>query len=155
VGVDRPDVGVDRPDVDVDRPDVGVDRPDVGVDRPDVDVDRPDVGVDRPDVGVDSPDVGVDRPTDSEAGSNASLELVSWIQSVGGTPIRVLKRDQYVFLGDWENRPQIAQRFSRGCSIQTYTVADPLQPLCGPTLFTPGDQIQDLAIEGPWLFRGQ
>ena len=115
--------------------------------------DRPDVGVDRPDVGVDSPDVGVDRPTDSEAGSNASLELVSWIQSVGGTPIRVLKRDQYVFLGDWENRPQIAPTGSvEDGSIQTYTVADPLQPLCGPTLFTPGDQIQDLAIEGPWLF---
>jgi hypothetical protein len=137
----------------VDRPDVGVDRPDVGVDRPDVGVDRPDVGVDRPDVGVDRPDVGVDRSTDSDSGSNASLELLSWIQSVGGTPIRVLKRDQYVFLGDWDNRPQIAPSGSlEDGSIQTYTVADPLQPMLGPILFTPGDQIQDLAIEGPWLF---
>ena len=109
--------------------------------------------VDRPDVGVDRPDVGVDRATDSDSGSSASLELVSWIQSVGGTPIRVLKRDRYVFLGDWENRPQVAPSGSvEDGSIQTYDVADPLQPLLGPTLFTPGDQIQDLAIEGPWLF---
>jgi hypothetical protein len=78
---------------------------------------------------------------------------VSFIQSVGGTPIRVLKRDQYVFLGDWENRPQTTPSTSTNDgSIQTYDVSDPLHPVLKSTLFTPGDQIQDLAINGQWLF---
>lgn len=88
---------------------------------------QPDAVAAQPDVGVDRPDAGMDRSSNSDLGAGASLELVSWMQSVGGTPIRVLKRDQHIFLGDWENRPQIAPSGSvEDGSIQTYDVTDPL-----------------------------
>ena len=91
-----------------------------------------------------SPDVSV---------PNAGLELLSFVPSVGGTPIRVLKRDQYVYLGDWENAAKLAPgTSSQDGNIQTYDVTDPLLPVPRSTLYTPGDQIQDLAINGQWLF---
>jgi len=160
-GIDRPDLGLDRPDVadgEIDRPDRGLDHPDVadgGIDRPDLGLDRPDVadvGTDRPDLAVERYDMGGDRAPD--LGFDAGLKLVSFIQSVGGTPIRVLKQDQYVYLGDWENRANPAPSGSGDDgSIQTYDVTDPLLPVLRSTLFTPGDQIQDLAINGQWLFE--
>jgi hypothetical protein len=178
MGIDSPDLGIDRPDmgdVGTDRPDVGTDRPDAvdaGIDRPDV---APDLGIDRhdvaPDVGSGRPDVGdagIDRPDvagDSiprpetgidllrDRGSEAGLELLSFVSSVGGTPIRVLKTDRYVFLGDWENAAKPAPgTSSQDGNIQVYDVTDPLVPVLLSTLYTPGDQIQDLAIKDPWLF---
>ncbi len=155
VKIDLPDLGIDRPEADVvrDRPevaDVGRDRPDAGSDRPEVG----DTGTDRPDVAGDSilrSEAGTDLPRD--LGSDAGLELVSFIPSVGGTPIRVLKRDHYVYLGDWENRAKPTPGASdQDGTIQTYDVTDPLLPVLRSTLFTPGDQIQDLAINGQWLF---
>ena len=160
LALDRPDVadvGIDRPDLALDRPDladVGIDRPDLAVERPDLAVERPDladVGIDRPDLAVDRYNMGGDRATDLDF--DAGLELVSFIQSVGGTPIRVLKQDHYVYLGDWENRANPAPSgSSEDGSIQTYDVTDPLLPVLLSTLFTPGEQIQDLAINGQWLF---
>jgi hypothetical protein len=152
-----PDVRIDPPDMGIDRPDLGIDRPDLGMDLVDVASNRPDVAdvwSDRPDVAGESiirPEAGIDQTRD--LGADAGLELVSFIQSVGGTPIRVLKRDQYVFLGDWENKAKPAPGSSgEDGSIQTYDVTDPLLPMLRSTLFTPGDQIQDLAINGNWLF---
>ena len=78
--------------------------------------------------------------------------MVSFIQSVGGAPIRVLKRDQYVYLGDWDNYAKPTSGTADDGSIQTYDVSDPLRPVLRSTLFTLGDQIQDLAIDGQWLF---
>ena len=138
----------DTADVADDGPDVAIDRPDVGIDRPDV---APDVAPDRPDVAIDRYEAGSDQAPGSD--SDVGLELLSFIQSVGGTPIRVLKRDQYVFLGDWDNRPQTTPSSSSDDgSIQTYDVADPLHPVLRSTLFTSGHQVQDLAINGPWIF---
>jgi hypothetical protein len=138
----RPDVGPDSP------PDVYV--PEVRSDLPDLGIDRPDLAVDRPDLAADRPDLGGDRAP--ELGSDADLKLVSFIQSVGGTPIRMLKRDQYVYLGDWDNYAKPTSGTSDDGSIQTYDVSDPLRPVLRSTLFTLGDQIQDLAVSGQWLF---
>ena len=161
VNIGPPDLGLDRPDLGIDRPDLGIDRPDLGIDRPDLEVDRPDLGIDRPDVAEvennppdlapDRYDVGGDQAPDP--GADAGLKLVSFIQSVGGTPIRVLKRDQYIYLGDWGNFANSAPgSTSDDGSVQTYDVTDPLVPVLRSTLFTPGDQIQDLAINDQWLF---
>ena len=157
VKIDPPDLGLDRPDLGIDRPDLGIDRPevpDLGLDRPDLGIDRPevpDLGLDRPDLAVERHEVGADQTP--ELGADAGLKLVSFIQSVGGTPIRVLKRDRYIYLGDWENKANPAPGISgEAGSIQTYDVTDPLVPALRSTLFTSADQIQDLAINGQWLF---
>jgi hypothetical protein len=154
---DLPDVGRDvGRDVGIDRPDVGIDRPDVGMDRPDLGVDGPDArdGADRPDLAGDvipRPEVGGDVTRD--LGADGGLELLSFVTSVGGTPIRVLKRDQYVYLGDWRNGAKPAPgTSSQDGNIQTYDVTDPLSPVLRSTLYTPGDEIHDLAISGNWLF---
>jgi hypothetical protein len=155
---DRPDLGSDATDARSDRPDLGSDATDGRSDRPDLGSDAADGRSDRPDLGSDRPD---DRPAErSDAGSDGAadlggdgLTLVAWVQSVGGTPIRLLKRERYVFLGDWEDKASYAAGGSgEAGSVQTYDVADPQLPVLRSTLFTPYDQVQDLAMNGPWLF---
>jgi hypothetical protein len=143
-------------------PDAGEDAPMQDA-PPDSDMALPLPGEDATDLPTDdrlpTPDVAdaaVDR-RDSEAdlfpGVDGGLALVSWIQSVGGTPVRVLKKDKYVFLGDWEDMVgHVASTSGESGSIQTYDVSDPSLPVLRSTLFTPSDQIQDIAIDGPWLF---
>jgi hypothetical protein len=122
-------------------------------DLPDLGIDTPDLAADTPDLADDSllrPDAGIDQSRDL---GSEGLSLMSFIQSIGGTPVRVLKRNQYVFLGDWENtvKPPAGSSAADG-SIQTYEVTDPLLPVLRSALFTPAQQIQDLAITGQWMF---
>jgi hypothetical protein len=131
------------------------DIPDV---PPDCDARQPPPAEDAADAGSDTSDLATDRAdatVDRAPGPDASggLELVSWIQSVGGTPIRVLKQDRYVFLGDWENMAVLDAGYSsQSGSIQTYDVSDPKLPVLRSTVFTPEQQVQDMAIDGHWLF---
>jgi hypothetical protein len=121
--------------------------------EPEVVVDGPDGGL-LLDAATDHPDGARPRNDASDGATlNGGLELLSWIQSVGGTPIRVLKNGQYVYLGDWENKVQPALSTSdQDGSAQTYDVADPRRPARKSTLFSPGHQMQDLAIDGRWLY---
>ena len=134
-----------------DAADGGTDRLATGPDLADGGTERPPTGPDTADAATERNDAGGDRVSDG--GADGGLALLSWIQSVGGTPIRVLKRDRYVFLGDWEsNAPSDAGVLGQAGSVQTYDVSDPLLPALRSALFTPPDQIQDLAIDGQWLF---
>lgn len=99
-----------------------------------------------------SPSTGPVVPTSSGPTSNpptAGLELLSSIPSVNGTPVRVLRQDQYVYLGDWNNQSNAG---ALDGSVQAYDVADVSRPARLATLFTPGQEVQDLALDGRWLF---
>jgi hypothetical protein len=99
------------------------------------------------------PDAGDGRSVvENLADDRHSIELVSWVQSAGGTPIRVLKDGPYVFLGDWSNTAHIGLGSTDDGSIQTYHVAAPLLPVLKSTLFTAGQEMQDLAMTGRWLY---
>jgi hypothetical protein len=147
------DAGPDRsPPVDLRGPDpVDLRRADpVDLRRPDpIDLRGPDpIDLRRPDPidlrGPDRvPDVGVDRGPDLQPSS--SLELVSWVSSPGGLPIRVLEQNQVVYLGDWEMRTSAASGNPGG--IHTYDVSDPTRPIHMSTISTPPDEVQDLAIQ--------
>jgi hypothetical protein len=143
-----------QPEPDTQPPPPDANAADAGSDSPPPDADAADAGSDRPDVAdgtIDRYDAGVDQAP--EVGADGGLELVAWIQSVGGTPVRVLKQNQYVFLGDWENgvAPATSARSQDG-SVQTYEVGDPRAPVLRSTLFTPAHQVHDLAINGQWLY---
>jgi hypothetical protein len=102
-----------------------------------------DLAADRVEAASEVPDVGV----------TTGLELLSWAQSVGGMPIRVLKQSHYVYLGDWANLARFdLDPSSQSGSIQSYEVVDPLQPVRLSTLFTSGQEMQDMAIARRWLF---
>jgi hypothetical protein len=78
------------------------------------------------------------------------LELISWVSSPGGLPIRVLEQNQVVYLGDWEMSTSAGAGNPGG--IDAYDVSDPTRPILLATIATPPDQIQDLAIQGGRLF---
>jgi hypothetical protein len=154
LGARKPQVATINPSPEDAMPGITPDggAPDV---RLDVDLGVPDV---RNAVEVRSQpiDVAVDRyhtPVDvPEVGATTALELLSWVQSVGGTPIRVLKEGQYVYLGDWANKMRRDSSAADDGSIQSYQVTDPLLPVLKSTLTTPGHEMQDLAIARRWLF---
>lgn len=126
-------------------PDVG---PDVGLRVPDA-IDAVKIPADARDLAAQPYDTRVDVP---DIGATNALELLSWVQSVGGTPIRVLKNGTYVYLGDWANKAGGGPGTFDDGSLQTYLVTDPLLPVLKNTLFTPGHEMQDLAIVRRWLF---
>jgi hypothetical protein len=148
-----PDAWLDR---DTQAPDARISNPPPDVGAPDfrlnMDTRVPDARV-AADTRSESKDLGPDRAgTPGDAGLFPGVELLSWIPSAG-TPIRVLKNGNQVVLGDWYNRAGTDKKQSSSSgSIQIYDVADVLKPTRLSTLFTPDQEMQDLAIARRWAF---
>lgn len=98
------------------------------------------------------PDLAQDLAWTADRAGPRELELLSWIHSVGGTPVRVLKSGHTVYLGDWENPQAQGPGGHMDGGVQAYDVAAPRSPTRISTLYTPAHQIQDLAMDEPWLY---
>lgn len=102
------------------------------------------------DLNPATPDVrdAAENLADTPLDPPAVLELLSATSSIGGTPIRLVKRDRYVVLGDWD----IRNAENGEGSIQIYDVADPAHPSYVSALTTTNQEVQDLALDGDRLY---
>ncbi len=116
-------------------------------DSRDADEDKGDALADLPsDAAVDGAGDAAANPV--ESGDLTSLELLSQTRSLGGMPMRVVKHDRYIVLGDWH----LTVDSSSDGSIQIYDVADPSGPTLVSSLATAGEEVHDLALYGDRLY---